>query len=783
MSDLRHSLRRLGRAPAFTVTVLLTLGLGIGANTSIFSAIHSLLLKPLHYPEPDRIVVLRLTRNSGAIDPSLYTITDWRDQTKTLESVAGGRIRSFGLTAAGSPVSVIRAGMVTSDFPTVLRMQPTLGRSFSEREEIQNAPVAVLTDSLWRQRFGADPAILGQTLELNEEPRTIIGILPPGFDLPLNGAVPDLLIPINHADYGRVRGPGSLQAVGRLRPGVSARDAQGELQRIVEQLAKTYPENAGLGAAVEPLDEALRGRNRRPLILLAGAGLLLLLIACANVINLLLAQFLARRREVAIRVMLGAGVRRLAQQFFVDGMVLSALGAAAGLLLAALLQRGLPVALQYAGVRPPQPIRLEVPAFLFALATLLLTSLLFTLFPTILAIAPSVSAGRFSRRALIVGQVALSMTLLLSAGLLLRSFFNVMSIDPGFRTSQVFEFGIGIPEARYNTERKMVAFHSQVLRKLRETTGIEAAAVTSSLPLTGTRGTDFEFEGSPIEKRQRPRVVVSVVSPQYFRVLSIPLRGGRTFSEFDHADAPRVALVNEAFAKAYGSPIGKRIRTSWQNGALNPGGAVSEIVGVAGDVRQKSLETAPLPQIYLCALQYGMEGGAYVFRAKGIAVAAPAAVAAVDGRLESIRVKPMSEFVFNSVADRRMAALLLGLLAAVALGLTAVGIYGVISFLTAQRAQEMWIRIALGAQGWQVAALIVGQGIRLAAIGILVGAAASLWAGWLLRAHLYEIPPSDPLTMAAAAALLLVMAAAACGAPALSCYHRTDATDCTRTAR
>jgi putative ABC transport system permease protein len=260
------------------------------------------------------------------------------------------------------------------------------------------------------------------------------------------------------------------------------------------------------------------------------------------------------------------------------------------------------------------------------------------------------------------------------------------------------------------------------------------------------------------------------VSPEYFRVLSIPLRGGRSFSEFDHADAPRVAVVNEAFAKAYGSPIGKRIRTSWQNGELNPGGAVSEIVGVAGDVRQKSLEIAPLPQIYLSALQYGMEGGAYVFRAAGgqaaLEAAAQAAVAAVDGRLQSIRLNPMSEFVRHSVADRRMAALLLGLLAAVALGLTAVGIYGVISFLAAQRTQEMSIRMALGAQGWQVASLIVGQGIRLAAIGILIGAAASLWAGWLLRARLYEIPPSDPVSIVGAAALLLATTAAACGVPA-----------------
>jgi len=274
-----------------------------------------------------------------------------------------------------------------------------------------------------------------------------------------------------------------------------------------------------------------------------------------------------------------------------------------------------------------------------------------------------------------------------------------------------------------------------------------------------------------------------VVTPEYFRVLSIPLRRGRTFSEYDHADAPRVALVNEAFVKAHSAnanPIARRIRTGWENGELNPGGAVSEIVGVVADVRQQSLEIAPQPQIYLCALQYGMEGAVYEVRYAGgeaeLSVAAQAAVAAVDGRLQSIRVRPMSELVRSSLADRRTAALLLGILALVALGLTAVGIYGVISFLATQRTSEMAIRMALGAQSWQVARLIVGQGIRLAAIGAVAGAVASLWAGQLLRAHLYETPTSDPLTIGGAAALLLATAAAACAAPAV----RVAATDVSR---
>jgi putative ABC transport system permease protein len=785
MNDLRHTLRRLLRARAFTVTVLLTLGLGIGANASIFSAIYSLLLKPLHYSEPERLIALHLTKkDKGRLDPSLYTITDWRDQAKTLETIAGGRMRSFGLTTAGSSVSVVLAGMVTSDFTAVLGMQPALGRSFSEQEEIQNAPVAILTDSLWRRRFGFDPGILGRRLELNEEPRTIIGVLPPGFDFPLMGAIPDLLIPISHADYGRTRGPGSLQAIARLRAGVTQREAQAELQGTVERLAQTYPENSGLGAGVEPLDEALRGRNRRPLLLLAGAGLLLLLIACANVTNLLLAQFLARSREVAIQVSLGASFGNLARQFFADGMVLSAMGATAGLLFATLVQRGLPVALRYVGVRSQQPVELDLPGLLFAIFMLVMTGLLFTLVPAVLARKSGLSqlmqettqpgsARSRLRSAMVIGQVALSMTLLLSAGLLLRSFVRVMSVDPGFRTGQVFQFGIGIPEARYNTERKIVEFHQRVLRKLQEIPGVEAASFSGRLPLTGTFGTAFEFEAAPVEKRLRPRIPVNVVSPDYFRVLSIPLRAGRSFSEYDHADAPRVALVNEAFVKAYSAnanPIGRRIRTSLDNGELNPGGAVSEIAGVASDVRQQSLETAAQPQIYLCALQYGLEGGAYVFRSArgeaGLAAAAQAAVAEVDGRLQSIHVRPMSEFVQNSVSDRRTAALLLGMLAVVALGLTAVGIYGVIAFLATQRTPEMAIRLALGAQSWQVARLIVGHGLRLATIGIAAGAVGSAWAGALLRAQLFETLAFDPVTMGCAAVLMLATAAAACAAPA-----------------
>jgi predicted permease len=780
-----HSLRRLGRAPAFTAAALLTLGLGIGANTSIFSAIYSLLLRPLHYPEPDRLVALSLTKqDKSRLGLSLNTIADWRGQTRTLETVAGGITRSFGLTASGSSVAIVLAGMVTSDFQAVLGMPPALGRGFSEEEERQAAPVAILTDGLWRARFGADPNILGQRLELNEQPRTIIGVLPPGFDFPIGNSIPDLLIPINHADYGRRRGAGHLRAIGRLQRGSSALDAQQELDRTMRRLAQSYPEDAGLGAAAEPLAEALRGPNRRPLLLLAAAGLLLLLIACANVTSLLLAQLLARSREVAIRVSLGAGVRDLAQEFLADGLTLSALGAAAGLLFAGLLESGLPLALGYAGVNAPKPVPVEFPALAFAAVTLAATSLIFALIPTLIArksdpsqliksgAHPGAARSRL-RAALVIGQVALSMTLLLCAGLLARSFFKLMSVDPGFRTDRVFEFGIGIPEARYNTERKIAAFHSRLIRGLSEIPGVESAAFMGRPPLTGGMGTDFEFETSPVERHERPRVPVNVVSPGYLRTLSIPLSEGRDFSEHDLPETPRVALVNEAFVRAYSprqSPIGRRIRTGFENGELNPGGALSEIVGVAGDVRQFSLEIAPAPQVYLCSLQYGLEGGAYVLRTTGggagFATAVQAAVSSVDPRLETIRVRPMSEFVRRNLGDRRVAALLLAMLSIAALALTAVGIYGVISLMAAQRMREMAVRVALGARSWQVAALIVGQGIALTAMGIIIGGLGSLWAGSLLRSQLYETSAIDPLALSIAAALLLITAAGACAAPA-----------------
>ncbi len=488
---------------------------------------------------------------------------------------------------------------------------------------------------------------------------------------------------------------------------------------------------------------------------------------------------------MAIRISLGAGINNLAREFLADGLTLSALGAATGLLFASLVQSVLPLALAYAGVRSPKPIPLEFPAFVFASVTLVVTGLIFAVVPTLLArrsdpsqlikssTHPDAARSRL-RGALVVGQVALSMTLLLCAGLLARSFVRLMSVDPGFRTDRVYEFGIGIPEARYNTERKLAAFHQRLIRSLAEIPGVESAAFLARPPLTGSVGTDFEFETSPMDRKQRPRVAVNVVSPGYLQTLSIPLTAGRNFSEHDLPETPRVTLVNEAFVRAYSprqNPIGRRIRTTFENGELNPGGAVSEIVGIAGNVRQFSLEIAPAPQIYLCSQQYGLEGGAYVLRTVGteakLAAAARTAVASVDPHLEPIHVKPMSEIVRSNLGDRRVAAMLLGILSLAALALTAVGIYGVISLMAAQRMREMAVRVALGARSWQIAALILGQGIGLTLTGIAIGGLAGSWASSLLRSRLYETSPTDPVTLAASAALLLATAVAACAPPAL----------------
>lgn len=791
---VRYAIRGLLRAPGFTLTALATLALGIGANTAVFSAIHALLLKPLPYHEPERLVALCETGADRGPQPvALENLLDWRRECRSFAAMAAYLPRSFGLTGGrgdeGTPVAVVQVGMVTSDFFHVLGARMRLGRSFGESEEREAVPVVVLGDALWRHQFAADPDVLGRVVRLNDEPHTVIAVLGPGFVFPMGAVVPQAYIPLSQKDYGGKRDVRSLGAVARLARGVSPQKARAELEAVAGRIAAAYPAtNRGWSATLDDLDEALRGSNRRPLALLAAAAALLLGIACINVANLLLARSRARGREVAVRVSLGAGALDLARQFFVEGLILSLAGAALGVLLAQALLALLPVVLPLVGGAMPagaaQP-RIETAPLLFTLALALATSLLFGLLPVIVVrrwdlnrlLKEGAQPGRRQRRLsglLVVSEIALSVTLLVTAGLLLASFVNVVSNSPGFDTAGVLRFGIGLPEKRYDTERKLAEFHQRLLDRLRKLPGVESAGAVAPLPLTGRAfRTWFEVDGRDVPREARPTAAIGIATPGYLESMRIPRLAGRDLSWRDNLDAPRVVLVNRAFERAWfpgASALGHRLKIGWRSDG-NPAGTSWEIVGVTGDTREVSLELAARPQIYLPMGQFPVEGCTYTIRAvhldPSLAVAIPAAVKAIDPELERIRVGTMEGVVGASAGDRRLALWLTGVFALVALGLAGVGVYGVVSFSVRRRRHEMAVRAALGARRADIVRLVLGQGIRLAVAGAVLGLVAYLWLGRLVESRLYEVRPDDPLTVAAVALTVCVVALAASAMPSL----------------
>jgi putative ABC transport system permease protein len=792
LHPLRQACRALLRSPAFTIPALLTLALGLGANTAMFSATWGLLLRPLPYPHPDRLVRLYETRGDSGQQPvSLADLLDWRSQSHGFTGIAAFRPRSFGLSSGGE-IDVVQAGMVTADFFSILGAAPIVGRAFTEAEEIGEVPVALIGHRLWRERFGGDPSIAGRRILLNDVPRTILGVLPAGFEFPMGGKIPDLYLPLSRKDYGTSREIRSLGALGRLRPDSTLATAQTELRSIAARLALAYPgSNAKVGGEIQTLDEALRGKNRRPLLLLTGAALLLLVIACANVANLLLARALARIQAVAIRAALGARLGDLMRQFLAEGLILSLFGSALGLLVAGAWIRLLPLALPLAGgtglpAGAADPLRLDISTFALALGLAAATGLLFALVPTLVVRRSDLQAvlrdggaavtprHRLSS-ALVVGQVALSVMLLLGAGLLLRSFFDLLATDPGFRSRDVELFGIGLPDARYGSDLKILPFHQALLDRLSRLSGVEAAGAVARLPLAGEGFTSaFSVVGAPPVPRERmPSAALNVASPDYFTALRIPLLAGRVFTRQDGPASPRVALVNQAFARRYWpdrNSIGQRLELRWTSD-INPPGTVWEIVGVVGNVRQRALEEASAPEIYLPIGQYPLDGCTYVLKTRrhdpALAAAVRADVAALDPQLERIELRSFSETVRESLSNRRLALLLTALFAGVALLVTAVGLYGVVAYGVAQRRREIALRRTLGAGTSQVASLVLGQGLRLTLLGLALGLAGFYGLSRGIESQLYGVTAADPLTTVAIALLLALVSLAACAVPSL----------------
>ena len=787
---IRPALRSLLRSPAFALPSVLTLALGIGANAGAFSALRTLLWNPLPYPSPDRLMTLYETAPDGKPrGVAMANLLDWRASTPQIDAMAAYQTRSKGLTFRdGGPVTVIQTVMTMAGLFRVLGVAPAMGRVFTEEEEAAEAHLLVLTHELWRVDFGGDPAVIGREVFLNEEPYTVIGVMPAGFGFLTERVLPDSFTPLSRRDYCCAR-LGLQDAVARLAPGATLAAAQSQLEAAAAALARQFPgTNAHRSAGLRPMAESIAGPRREPLLLLSAAAAALLLIACANVAGLVMARGLGRTREMAIRASLGAGPAAWTAPFLIEAAALALAGGAAGLAVARMVLRIVPVFLP--GAALPAALQLDGGVWGCAVALACGVALILGASPAWLLrrteLAPLLKAGGRSsnasssgrlRNLLVVAQVALSVVLLLGAAVLLRSLLRLATVNPGFEAAHALRFGIGLPDQRYDTERKLIDFHHRLMDSLAALPGVRSVGATSRMPLRGgtvVAGGSFQIAGSNIPAPQRPRAWTIAASPGYFEAMGIPLTEGRTFSWRD--DQPgfrRVAIVNRTFVREFlqGRPhLGTLLELSGAS-ELNPAGSAWEIVGVVGDTRQADLDRDPLPEIFRSWSQIGADGGVYVVRTKGREAGLTRTIAETveraDPRLERVSVTPLELVVERSLEARRDTIRLVSAFGGLALLLAALGIYGMVAFRAAERQREMAIRVALGATAQDVRGLVLGHGLKLAAAGAVLGVAAFLPASRLLASQLYGVGPSDPLSVAAAGVLAIGAAVAASIAPSV----------------
>jgi predicted permease len=792
IQDVRYAFRTLRRSPGFTVVVVGTLALGIGATTAIFSVVNAILLQPLPYSNGDRLVWIwenNLSKNIPINPASPGNLNDWRSQSRLFERLSAWEGQSFNLTSRGTPERVLGA-RVFADFFDVVGIRPALGRTFHPEEDRAGAgAVALLSHGFWQRRFGGDPSILGRTITVDGKTFTVIGIIPSGQTVPFN--LFELWIPFAlDADHMGAHGERFLRPVGRLKRGVSVRQAQAELGAIARRLEELYPlENTGAGVTVIPLKEMFVGEMRRPLLVLLAAVALVLLIACANVANLTLARAIAREKEIALRSALGASRLQLTRQLFTETLLLCALGTASGLGLAAygvqLLRSFVPsVSVTYKVPIPgASEIGVDGRVLSFTLVLSVVTATLCGLAPARRTSradlngslkggrgsAGSISLGRF-RNTLVVAEVALALMLLVCAGLMIESFRRLQAVRLGFDPQDVLTVSLTLPEAKYREARQRAEFFARLLERVESLPGVKSAAVTDYLPLSGHWGTAaFSIEGRPPLARGDFLVAdVRTVSPGYFGTMAIPRVDGRGFKTSDDEAAPQVVVINQTMARRFwGSenPIGRRLDLG---DAQNPD--FREIVGIVADVRHFGIDVEPHAEMYLCHLQAPGGRMTLVVRtaaeALSLATAVRSEVLAVDAEQPVYDVQSLQQLVAQSMALRRFAMLLLAGFAVVALCLASIGIYGVISYVVGRRTREIGVRMALGAGRQQVLGLVVGQGMKLAFVGIITGLAGAVAATRALRSLLFEIKPLDPRTFLVVTLTFAAVALLACWLPA-----------------
>ena len=801
LQDIRYGVRTLLKTPGFTAVAVIVLALGIGANTAIFTVVNSVLLRPLPYPDSDRLAMLWETNPRFQIGVDTLPVThgnfmDWREQNSVFEYVSALAVGRLNLTGGDEPERISSAS-VSPNFFNLMGSEPKLGRAFRDEEEKPAArKVVVISHALWQRRFAGEPGVIGEAMTLDGESYTVIGVAPEGFQFPRANDLPyfigvssptDLWRPMTlTGDFvSKKRANHQLCVISKLKPGVTREQAQTEMAAIATRLEQSYPEsNQGIGVKVVPLSEQVVGNVRVALLVLMGAVALVLLIACANVANLLLARSSARHKEIAIRTALGASRGRVVRQLLAEALLLSITAAVAGTLLSlwgikamlSLSRQNLPRAYE---------ISVDVRVLGFAVAIALLTSLLFGLTPALQSSrinlseslkegSRGLSSGQHSSRVrslLVISEVALSLVLLIGAGLMIKSLASLLRVDPGFKPANTLTMHITLPGSKYPTSNQQIAFFQEVTHRVETLTGVQSIGLISSAPLSGgVYAGGFSIQGRVTTSEADDLVADRrMISPDYFNALGIPLLNGRGFSNRDDQAATGVVIVSESFARRFipnDEPIGKRIKLGGRD-STRPW---LSIVGIAGDVRDTSVESDARPCVYVPYPQFPSSGMTLVVRTafdpKPLILAIRDEVWAVDKDQPVTDVKTMDQYVTDSVSPRRFNALLLAIFASLALVLATVGIYGVMSFSVTQRVHEIGIRVALGAQPSQVIRLVLGRGMALVLAGVAIGLAGALALTRVMTSLLYGVSATDPMTFVVVSALLAAVALLASYIPA-----------------